>query len=152
LRTHPVDFYYSNIFNYFHANPEVKLAFFGTERFFYKKKHYYKKDGKRGFSILKQKLLSSPVGMTVMYRNILFDIVDETVQWLISGGIVNWAKKVDFRSELRPFDPDRDEPKVLDFDDLSHGFAIWLISCGISFLGFVFELFRACFNSAGCVV
>jgi hypothetical protein len=137
--TRKYDFFFTNLFKHFHANRDVKLAYFESETFFRQLQFRFKSENLKGFSILEEKLLSVPVGMSVVHQNVFFEVLDDTVQWLITGGIVDWAKRVDLRNNYRPFNGDVGGPKVLVFSDLSHGFAIWLTMCGFSFFTFLLE-------------
>jgi hypothetical protein len=125
----------------FHNKRDLKVAFFESDTYFKRVQAQLKQKGSKGFLIFKQKLMSAPIVMSVNSQNVLFEIVDETVQWLITSGIIEWAKKVDWRKMIENSEQDEEElrPKVLDFDSLSHGFVIWLIPCGISSLIFLIE-------------
>jgi hypothetical protein len=48
-----------------------------------------------------------------------------------------------FNSLFKEFEPDLDnEPRVLTLDDLSFGFVLWAVSCGVAIVGFFFEFLK----------
>jgi hypothetical protein len=129
---------FSEFLKYFHANDELKLAFYHSEEYFNMQKIIFKDYGLRKLLFLKQKVMSAPVGMSV-FPNRFYEVFDETVQWLITGGIVDWAKKIDIFNEAGPIEEEKAGPNVLGFNDLSHGFAVWLATCGISCICLIIE-------------
>jgi hypothetical protein len=124
---------------HFHASDEIKVAFFHLESYFKDKMYEFRQSGSRNFLFLKQKLMSVPIAMAVDDNYVFFEVFDNTVQWMIAGGIVDWAKNIDIQNKYRPLPEEIASPKMLTFDDLSHGFAIYLGFCGVSLISFLVE-------------
>lgn len=68
----------------------------------------------------------------------IFEVFEEIFELLVSSGIALHHQK---RSEFTlRFKNEQEEPKVLSCDDLSFGFIVWLVACGISVVGFFLEI------------
>lgn len=68
-----------------------------------------------------------------------FEMIEKTVDSLIDTGILSYLIEKDIGTKLK-FDQAENEPKVLNMDDLSFGFNIWLGCCVLSAAGFLIEL------------
>jgi hypothetical protein len=85
-------------------------------------------------------LLIAQQGFFFYQNNFMFHLVDNVVEALISAGIIQKLKEYHFWFTEGKEKPDEDEgPQVLRVCDLSFGFVIWLIACGISTFAFVIE-------------
>jgi hypothetical protein len=76
---------------------------------------------------------------------ILNEILDKT----IPAGIPQYL--IEYHSSLiyKKYEPiDDNEPRVLTVNDLSFGFVLWLGSCAVAVVGFIFELFKFCIFKA----
>lgn len=76
---------------------------------------------------------------------ILFaDIFDGILKRLIPSGVLNHL--IDYHTWILyrkgNYKAVETEPRVLTIDDLSCGFVLWLIACGISMIAYLFELAR----------
>lgn len=72
--------------------------------------------------------------------NFFFPIVDKTVQQLTDTGIVNNLVKTVLMTKIKM--EKVKNAKVLLVNDLSFGFVIWLMSCGISVVIFACEMIK----------
>lgn len=79
----------------------------------------------------------------------MYWLVEETLSNLATGGIAQYLYDFYRRSNSIKLE-ESNEPKVLNVDDLSYGFVMWFISCGIASSAFLFELtsifIKKCFN------
>jgi len=74
------------------------------------------------------------IGSTFYFR--MFNkIIDD----LIPTGVMNHLIENHYTKKFRKIENDETEPKVLNYDDLSFGFNIWLGFCLISLVGFIAE-------------
>lgn len=93
--------------------------------------------------ILQEVLGTTQVGIGLPLKHFLYSAVDETLQKIIPTGIVShlldYHKWVLYRDGIDFSDVS--EPKVLTLNDLSFGFVMWLIACGLSACGYLFEIF-----------
>lgn len=82
------------------------------------------------------------------HHNFLIELADETVQGLITGGIMQYSiKNTEIRdnSELRLMREKLnhlfpEKLSILSMEDLSYGFVLWIYACMISTAAFLFEL------------
>jgi hypothetical protein len=81
--------------------------------------------------ILKERLLAIPIGFSFRKNHYLYQIIDENVQHLVSGGIVDHLYKFHERDCLTPYEYVEWEPYVFSLDDLLFGFFIWLAAYGV---------------------
>ncbi|KAG5669372.1 hypothetical protein PVAND_017259 [Polypedilum vanderplanki] len=71
----------------------------------------------------------------------LYDVVEETMQWMLQAGIVQYWYAYFHWYNYQRFHIETSQPnKILSMSDLSYGFNIWLIVCGIAIVEFLFEL------------
>jgi hypothetical protein len=87
---------------------------------------------------MKQSFLTSPLGVRFPRNHFLYKKYDEVMQRLLSAGIPR--KLWNEFDHIKPVEKDKSEPKVLNVDDLSFGFIIWLFACGISSSIFISEI------------
>lgn len=125
---------YTNLFCDEIKNSTAKLAFFLTQG------HYSFLTFQCDLIgiIFETKILRYPNGFALFQNSDIFQIFEETLQHLISSGITLHHDRLDERSILQK--EQEKEPKVLAINDLSFGFVVWLIACGISLLGFFVEI------------
>lgn len=90
---------------------------------------------------LKEKINRYPLSFTIYPNSDIFEIFDEIYDRLISSGIALYHReKHNYAKEyVKKILFDKEDPKVLSYDDLSFGFNVWLISCGFSIFGFGVE-------------
>jgi hypothetical protein len=82
--------------------------------------------------------LTVPVGFEFSNRyNIFLKTGTEVINWLLNGGILQYWHKFE---EVKVIEEEEEGPRVLVFDDLSFGFALWLGACGFSIMGFSLEV------------
>jgi len=104
--------------------------------------HYFETNAKK-FSTwlrLSDNFRTSTSGFGFYGGNFFFPIVDKAVQQLTDTGIVNnWVKTV-LQTKIKM--EKVKNAKVLLVNDLSFGFVIWLVSCGISVVIFACEMIQ----------
>ncbi|XP_070508928.1 uncharacterized protein [Chironomus tepperi] len=78
------------------------------------------------------------------YRNsFIYDILKEILEKIIPAGIPQYLVEYHMEQVYKKYEPiENNEPKVLTVDDLTFGFVVWLGSCGIAVLGFIYEILR----------
>ena len=101
-----------------------------------KMSYYYK------FSHVKvnERLFQVPVGLLFLKNNFLYYLYDEVIQGLTTAGISQQIWKI-YKCDKYPVDngPISKEHLALKLDDLSYGFIIWLVACGIATCVFLLE-------------
>lgn len=124
-------------------NPDAKLAFSMTRD----EKEWLDNQFKRSGIILSERLCGVPMTIRTFSNHFMFQLMEETVQWMLNGGIFNALfRRHNFdNSENRVENEERrlnlmNELKILSLDDLSFGFYIWLVASGICCLMFVGEI------------
>lgn len=95
---------------------------------------------------LKEIFMDQPLGISMQSTHFLFNIFDEVVAHLISGGIQQKLYENHSKVQIEKFSKnstkfDEEILNAFTIDDLSYGFVIWLISCGIAVWIFIAELF-----------
>lgn len=78
-------------------------------------------------------------GLVTQTNAFYFEMIEKTVDSLIDTGILSYLIEKDIGKKLK-FGQAESEPKVLNMDDLSFGFNIWLGCCVFSAICFVIEL------------
>jgi hypothetical protein len=114
------------------SNTSAKLAFYIQDDFYTYLRYKTNKSG----IVLQQKLYTFPLGVSLSRNNFLLSLTAEVTRKLNSFGI-NKFLWIEIFKEI----PQLKFPEVLSVDDLSFGFIIWWISCGISFIVYLCELF-----------
>lgn len=91
-------------------------------------------------SHLKERLLVVQLGIGTFLNHFLFQLLEEVMQGLITGGIAQrtWEFYKEIYLTLPSIPPKA--PKILTLEDLNFGFFIWLAACGISSLVFFCEI------------
>jgi hypothetical protein len=82
-----------------------------------------------------------PCSYAMVKNSILYPYFEEVMDKLIPSGIPQYLP--DFHAYLLYGNYENSEenfPKILTIDDLSFGFILWLIACGISICGFLGEI------------
>jgi hypothetical protein len=95
-------------------------------------------------TILDERYFIVSLGITLKRNNFLYQITNEVINWLNSAGISRQLWEIS--KFIKPVSKIYPEPAVLTIDDLSFGFTIWWISCGVSCLAFMVELFYFIFR------
>jgi hypothetical protein len=85
-----------------------------------------------------ERVLKFPTSFALYPHADIYKIFDETFQLLISSGIALYHSET-VRTNFK-FKDEEKEPKVLSCDDLSFGFIVWLVACGISIVAFALEI------------
>ncbi|KAG5668375.1 hypothetical protein PVAND_016316 [Polypedilum vanderplanki] len=85
-------------------------------------------------------LISSLVGLGFKSNNFFFYTIQKSMQRLIDAGIPQHWLKFHYENFCKFVKEFEDETKILSLSDLSHGFVIWLISCGLAFTVFICEI------------
>ena len=128
------DFYRNNI-----KNSSAKLAFFMQDTFF--DSIHFSTNGIQGI-YLKQKLFSYPIGFGAFKNHFMNELIEDTLQLMIPAGIPQYLfehhKWLKFG---RVHVNKKGGPNVLSIDDLSFGFVLWAVACGLAVIVFCAELF-----------
>lgn len=92
-------------------------------------------------SHLKELLFSDAYGLSMASNSFLFEQTEDILQNLIAGGIPHHLFNYYISYLNRRQAPILSGPKVLNIDDLSYGFIIWLVACSFAVLMFILEVF-----------
>jgi hypothetical protein len=115
-------------------NSSAKIVFYLSYDMFHESTISCRKSGIK----FQEKVLKFPTSFALYPHADIYEIFDETFQLLISSGIALYhSEKI--RSNFK-FKDEAKEPKVLSCDDLSFGFIVWLVACGISIIAFAMEI------------
>ncbi|CAG9811045.1 unnamed protein product [Chironomus riparius] len=76
-------------------------------------------------------------GFVLKPNNFFFEVLDKTVQKLISAGLID---KIIKNCDGRDFEADEEEAQIFSLDNLSFGFVICLGCIGICFIVFILEI------------
>jgi hypothetical protein len=96
---------------------------------------------KLGFGyILKERLLSIPIGFRFPKNHFLYHFMDNIVQNLLSGGIIDKLNNFRLDQCAIPYYKEEWEPYVFSIDHLLFGFNIWLVACAVALSVLAFEL------------
>lgn len=91
--------------------------------------------------VLKQTIDLESYGPCVSQHNFGWQIIKDTFPKLVEAGIPQYLFSYLLNFELRALLDDPPEPYVFSVEDLRFGFVIWWISCGISCIIFMLEIF-----------
>ncbi|KAL7024281.1 hypothetical protein ACKWTF_012972 [Chironomus riparius] len=128
------NFYKNNI-----KNSSARLAFFMQDTFF--DRIHFSTNGIQGID-LKQKLFSYPIGFITYKNYFMNELIEDTLQLMIPAGIPQYLYEYHRWLKFGRVHVDRKVgPKVLSIDDLSFGFVLWAVACGLSAIVFCVELF-----------
>ena len=77
-------------------------------------------------------------------NNFLYELTDEVIQDLVTGGILQYSINMYYYRDLLIFKIIHnldyiDESRIMTFGDFSYGFTLWIISCLICVLVFLME-------------
>jgi hypothetical protein len=101
---------------------------------------HFQTKGIQGIS-LNEKLFSYPIGLGTFKNHFMFPLMEDTMQLTIPAGIPQylfehhrWLKfgRIHVNRKLGP--------NVLSIDDLSFGFVLWAVACGLSAVVFCVEV------------
>ncbi|CAG9806528.1 unnamed protein product [Chironomus riparius] len=125
------------------SNSALKFAHCSYEKMLQCYQNHFPESG--GF--LKEHLYSFITGFMLYHFHFLFELTDETVQALLTGGILQHSFEMeDFKANhevhsmamnIRSM---TEKSKVMTMDDLSYGFTLWMFSCLITFIVFLVEM------------
>lgn len=89
--------------------------------------------------ILDERINFPSSGICVGHGDFYADQSQKVSNALISAGIVQYWYSYLLDFEIKPVEEAQKEPKVFAIGDLSFGFIVWLVACGISAIGFAAE-------------
>ncbi|KAG5666175.1 hypothetical protein PVAND_017684 [Polypedilum vanderplanki] len=92
--------------------------------------------------ILKETFVTMPMMMTTLLNHYMFDVIDDAIYWLVQAGIPQyWYNYHEWYRFFRHYKvKNYKELESIILNDLSFGFTIWLVACGILILVFLIEL------------
>jgi hypothetical protein len=115
-------------------NGSARLACFGDMDFVNSRFH-----SNETFIILEEYLLRTQMGLIFVKNHFMFHLTDKVVGELIPSGILQHSHDYHWFFTDMKDKPEELGPQVLRVTDLSFGFVLWLIACGISTAVFVVE-------------
>lgn len=89
--------------------------------------------------------MTSSFGITVPRNNFLYQSIEETMQLLIPAGIPQYLWKFHYEYFYQISQQKKrhiKSPHVLTWNELSFGFVVWFVSCGIAVLCFIVEFVK----------
>ena len=87
------------------------------------------------------KFVDDSMNFGITRNSILYDSLNEVIEKLNPSGIIQYLINYDSWVTYNKFDTATVKvPRILTFNDLSFGFVLWLIACGISIVGFAVEM------------
>lgn len=119
-------------------NSSAKIATFFQDN----SVHLYQSSGRKSFNWMQLKRQTFQVtitGFSFYANHFFFQIIDTATKQFSETGLLKELVSRYLR-DLKKLNVDN-YPKVLLVDDLSFGFVIWLVSCGISIVAFLIEIF-----------
>lgn len=125
---------------YYFANKDnhtMKLAFFMPEDTLFDLNAQCKCRAR----VLSECLFTIQIGLSTYRNHFLFDILEKVMEKFIPMGIVQHLFEFYMWIHNRPdISDDSKRPQVFCVSDLSFGFILWLIACGISTAGYFLEI------------
>lgn len=91
-------------------------------------------------NLIKQQILDKSIGIGTRRSNFFFKLMESVMVPAVEAGIPQYLLKYILEVHMQPLEDDPSEPKVFAFNDLSFGFVVWIITCGVALLAFVIEL------------
>jgi hypothetical protein len=144
-----VDFY--SYLTSIYKNSSSKMAFIGTKstlqpismRLNFKMWAYYKDEvmkvaqpiANRLLPKLGQNIVSFPVTFGVTKGSFMIKFANQIIPWFLQAGIIQHLQTYDKVETIY----DIEESQILTLEDLDFGFVIWLVTCGLAIIAFVFE-------------
>lgn len=118
-----------------------RKSIFGTNKQFQRFLKWFPKS----YVILQEDLLTQLSGYFMEKNNYLFELTDEIIQDLITGGIIQHSIDMYSHRDLSMFKIKHhldyiDESMILTMDDFSYGFTLWIITCLVCVFVFLLEL------------
>ncbi|KAG5668378.1 hypothetical protein PVAND_016318 [Polypedilum vanderplanki] len=89
---------------------------------------------------LKQEVKTLQVGFVFFRNNYFMYLVENVLQRLIDAGILQHSYTYHEEILYKFIFPDEPGPKILSLYDLSHGFIVWLVTCGVAVIVFFGEI------------
>lgn len=90
---------------------------------------------------IKENLMSYQLGLATSWNSFIFSTAQKAIRQLIPTGIPQEVKKFHLENLYHARQDDKRGPNVLRLSDLSFGFLIWLVACGVSSVVFMIEFF-----------
>lgn len=95
----------------------------------------------RSSKILKEILFTRQSGFAFSRNNFLYSLMEEVLQRTIPMGIIRFIVEYTNWFHVRnSVINDESGPSILAFDDLSFGFIIWIVACGVCTCVFLLEI------------
>lgn len=87
-----------------------------------------------------ERLFQVPLGLLFLKNNFIYYLYDEVIQGLTTAGISQHLWKI-YKYDKYSVDrePLTKSPSILTLNDLSYGFIIWLVACGLAACVFIGE-------------
>lgn len=126
-----VDLYFDNM-----TKASSKIGLYLTEKDHRALRVVYKNVPK----LIKQQIRDATIGIGTRRSNFMFELVQNVMMPAVEAGIPQNLLKFILEAYMQPLEDDPSEPKVFSFDDLSFGFVVWIITCGMAFVVFIIEL------------
>lgn len=92
--------------------------------------------------LLKDPVYCLNVKMGILKNIYLYWLVEDTILWLLQSGIPQHSTEFHnwITLQQRYFTTYEKLPQILSINDLSFGFILWIITCGIASISFILEL------------
>jgi len=99
----------------------------------------------KSFVVLKEDLYSYMTGYVTERNHFLYELADETIQKLVTGGVLEHGFNIFNYADILAYKVFHHldyvkESNVLTLEDFSYGFTLWIIACLICILAFLMEL------------
>lgn len=96
---------------------------------------------------MKESLITLNIGFGFNANNFMYGLTEDVIEKLFPMGILqHWTDFNVLNSDSNV--KKKKVPKVLKMDDLSFGFVLWLVACGVSCLCFLIEVgYSECWNA-----
>jgi hypothetical protein len=121
------------------VEPENKATIFGLEIQLSQVNNYKLKSGVSSLILLQEKVHSFYLGLVFDRGNPFFDIIDELILYLMSGGLIQFWRKTRLMHRGMFKIQEKVPPQVLTMGHLEIGFLICLIPMGLSLIAFLIE-------------
>jgi hypothetical protein len=123
-----------------HDNHMKRSAFIITNYHLQQLEHFYHVSP----HVLKDPVFSATIGFIMFKNHFTSNLISTVSGQLIDAGILqhsyafaNWMLwRPNYKKELSI------EPQVLKINDLSFGFYIWLVACGVCVVGYLLEILK----------
>jgi hypothetical protein len=90
--------------------------------------------------LISQQYKDQPLGIGVSRNNFIYSLLEKALTPLVEAGIPQYFLDFMLKFYMKVIEEDPSEPKVFSVDDLSFGFIVWVLTCGISIAAFILEV------------